>query len=217
MAELARVTKENIDASAEVELLEYEYTGTAPKEVIARATLGSAARPIAGGGIYTLKFYLGDSLVIPNSDVTAEAGVTRAAVVSRQIPVEEGDVVRVTVIGLAGDTSIDAVVTLRDATPLRAEELAGAGTTPVDHDHGGTDNLAYKTEAGAGIGGATVHVYLTADYDANRRSNAYVVGRATTDPAGRWDRPVMLDPGDYTAILYKRDAYGPDRVDLTVS
>ena len=110
---------------------------------------------------------------------------------------------------------------LTDVTDGLADVLAalpqGDGTVTVDHNSGGTDNLAYKTSGGSGIDNAIVQAFLKTDYDAGRRSATYVAGETQTNVYGRWARPMKLDPAAYVFIFYKQAFSGPDRKDYTVS
>jgi hypothetical protein len=93
----------------------------------------------------------------------------------------------------------------------------GDGSVSVDHDYGSTDALAYKTSGGVGINNASVRAYLTTDYDAGNRSSAYVKGTTTTDVNGRWETPLLLDPGAYTLEFCLQGYYGPDTQEVTVT
>lgn len=119
-----------------------------------------------------------------------------------------------TVDGKLDDVDSDLDVILAEVRDI--DTGTGIGTVPVNHDYGGTDNYTYQTAAGAGIGGATIVVYLAADYNAGNRSSAFHQAVAMTDNSGRWRRSVMLDPGDYTLLYYKTGEFGPDLVGLTV-
>jgi hypothetical protein len=87
----------------------------------------------------------------------------------------------------------------------------------VDHDYGGTNNLTYQTEDGAGVYRATIYIYLRSDYDAGRRDTDFVIDSATTDVDGHWERPVLLDPGEYVLLFFKRGRFGPSLKYITVS
>ena len=91
----------------------------------------------------------------------------------------------------------------------------GDGAVTVDQDYGGTSALTY-TLNGTPVDGATVRVYLAADYNANRRGESYVVAGATQGADGTWSNPVLLDPGSYKLMFYLRNVAGPDVYDLTV-
>lgn len=215
--ELARITKYGLNISAEVELFSYTYAGDDTREVLVRINLGDASKPIAGGGSYGLRPAINDVRISPAAAVTVAAGVTKTVLISRVIPLEPGDVLKIHCVGRPADTDVNAVISIRDVTPLRADELQGSGTTPVDHDYGGANALAYRTASGRGVDGATVLVYTRENYDAGRRTVNYIVARAQTTTDGQWAAGVMLNPGEYTLIFYKSGLFGPDRVDLTVA
>lgn len=215
--ELARIVKDNISIVSETEVLSYTYSGTATKEVIARVDLGNVANPIAGNGSYTLNIYIDSVMVVPSASVAVPSGQTKAIMISRPIPLESGDVISIKVIGLGGDTSIDSVTTLRDATPVTVSDVLGPGTVIVNHNYGGTDNLTYRTSGGSGIDNAVVQAYLTSDYDAGSTTTNFIVAQVLTNVQGRWVRDMVLDPAAYTLIYYKQGQFGPDRRDITVS
>ena len=215
--ELARVTKPNLDISGEGELLTYTYSDTEPREIIAQVSLGDSTQGIAGAGSYVLRVYIDDVVVSPNSRIDVDTGVTKTIVASRPIPIDSGDVIKVTVTGLPADTAVNCITSLRDATPLRADELTGGGEALVDHDYGSADALTVMTPAGARVDNATILAYRQSDYDAGRRTPEYVVASTKTDVNGRWASPMMLDPGNYTLLVYKQGAIQSTTVDLIVS
>lgn len=96
-------------------------------------------------------------------------------------------------------------------------DIAGDGSVFIDHNYGGTDELAYKTSGGAGIDNAVVQAFTAADYEAGNRNAANVQGETKTNALGRWVTPLALDPGDYVLIYYKQGFNGPDRKDVTVA
>lgn len=215
--ELARNSTSNLDISAEADLISFTYDGDTAKEIVIRADLGTEAKPIAGGGTYEMVIYLNDVRISPAGAVQVDSGITETILVSRPLPIEPGDVVRVTTQGRPADTAIATTTTIRDITAMREDEIFGAGPIIVDQDYGGTDTLSVKTEAGVGIEGADIHVYNASDYAAGNRSNAFVVGRTVTTQNGRWTRSLMLFPGDYTLVVFKIGVYAPTTMALTVS
>lgn len=215
--ELTKITKYNQNISSESELFTYTYGGAELKEVMVRINLGDVSKPIVGGGQYVLKLSINGALIAPDATVQVATGATRAVLVSRSIPIATDDVLSLRMIGLPGDTSVNAEISIRDQTPLRAEELAGTGVVPVDHDYGGTDALTVMTRDRQRIDNATVAVYRRTDYDAGRRGPQYVVGQTPTDVNGHWAVPVMLDPGDYTVFVYKQGVIQAAAQNLTVS
>jgi hypothetical protein len=98
---------------------------------------------------------------------------------------------------------------------IEAGASAGDGDTPVDHDTGGADVLAYKTSGGSGIDGAEVRAYVRSEYDAGNLST--VRGMTVTDSNGRWVTPLLLNSGVEYAIRFEKDTdYGPDVAYVTV-
>lgn len=94
---------------------------------------------------------------------------------------------------------------------------AGSGAVQVDHNYGGADVLAYKTQAGIGIDGAVVRVFLKTDFDMGNTSINYMVAETSTDINGRWVMALMLSPAIYSIQFFKQGQYGPDTVNVTVS
>ncbi len=215
--ELVRTTYTALNITSETEILSYTYSGVNPITVIARVELGDDTNGIAGNDTYTLNVYINDKLVTPITEDIVPSGVTKTIVLGRHLLIEADDEISVKVIGAAGDTAVNTVGILQDVTPVQQSLIYGTGEVEVDHDYGGTDNLAYKTSSDVGISGAVIRIFLTSDYDAGNRTVDYLIALANTTTGGRWVRSVMLTPGDYSLIYYKQTAYGPDRKDLTVS
>ena len=97
-----------------------------------------------------------------------------------------------------------------------AAAIAGAGPIAVDHNYGGTNQLAY-TSHGIGVAGAEILAYLTTDWEAGRRELGYRVGSSFTAAGGRWSHPLLLAPGQYTLIFFRQGQFGPDLVSLRVT
>jgi len=97
----------------------------------------------------------------------------------------------------------------------------GDGSVTVDTDYGGADNLRYQTSLGAGIDNAIVRAFLTSDWNANNKSDAFVKARVVTNVLGDFALPMFLDPGAYTLVYEKQgppgQGYGPDTKALTVT
>jgi hypothetical protein len=89
-----------------------------------------------------------------------------------------------------------------------------AGDTPVNHDTGGVDNLAYKTGAGVGISGAIVRAYLKTDYDAGVFAQR---DQAVTNDLGRWAAPMFLNSGNTYVFIYQSTGlFGPDKKEQAI-
>lgn len=215
--ELARITRVGLDISGDVELFAYSYADRPTKEVIARINLGDATGPIAGNALYVLTAYINGVPVSPSASVQVLSGMTQTVLISKPLPLETGDVLSLHVLGTRADVAVNAVISIRDVTPLRAAELTGSGSVLVDHNYGGPDTLAYKLANGTGVNDADIYVYLKADYDAGRTGADYVLARTKTNVTGRWTQPIMLDPETYTLICFKQGQVGPDRVDVVVA
>ncbi len=95
--------------------------------------------------------------------------------------------------------------------------LSASGSVLVNHDYGGTDELAYKTGEGAGIDNADILIYLTTDFNAGNVAPEFKRGASMTDVNGRWVTPAYLDPEDYTIVFVKQGYYGPDNTEITVA
>lgn len=83
----------------------------------------------------------------------------------------------------------------------------GDNSVQVDHNYGGIDVLRITTAAGAGIDNVTIRAYLTSDYVAGQRSADYIVASTRTSSDGRWVNPILLDPDDYTLVIFKQGIY----------
>lgn len=215
--ELARSTKLNLNLTTEIEVLSYTYSGANPIEVFARVDLGLGTALLSGvGGSYLLNIYINGVPVEPASAVTVPAGKTQSIMTSRQIALNSGDAVSIRVMGLSGDTNVSTLASLRDATPIAVTDIEGAGARSVDHNYGGPDALAASSPAGARLSGVHVVAYLASDYAAGNQGPQFQRGSSITDINGRWQHPIMLDPGSYTLLFYLQGVYQPQTVSLTV-
>lgn len=205
-----------LDISAESRVLEFTYTGRAPKSVLCRVQLGSDDQPIAGGAIYTLATSINDNRISPESSVPVTAGLTRTMLQSRELVLINGDTLTVDVTGTVSDTAIYALAQLLDMTPMTREEILGSGAVAIDHDFGGADTYRAVNQAGAGVDNVQVQAFTAEDYAAGRRSTPFVRGETRTRSDGRWSTSLMLDPGAYTLVFFKQGAYGPNTASLVV-
>ena len=215
--EITRETHSGVDISSQFTVFTYTYTGDGSRLVIPRIDLGDTLKPIQGGLSYAMQVFIDGAAVTPVSNVSVPASVNRAVMQGRQVTLEPGDVLTITAIGGPGDTDVNTVAILSDATPAQAVDLAGMGQVVVDHDYGGADNLRYVTSDGGGISGASVRVYLTSEYSQGNRGRSYIVAEVRTTTNGRWEQPMMLNPDVYTLVFYKHGAYGPDVRQITVT
>lgn len=215
--ELARTTSPDVNLSVEATVLSYTYTGTDPIEVIARIDIGDNSKPIIGGGVYTVNFYVNGIMVTPNTLDSVPGGQTRTIVVSRPVPISLNDVITLKVLGLLGDTAVNTVASLRSSTPVQKTDIYGTGPIAVDHNYGGSEALSYKTAGGAGVAGATIFCYRTVDYNAGNRGQAFLQARSTTVAGGAWQSPMYLSAGTYTLVYTLPGQYGPDVAAITVS
>ncbi len=151
------------------------------------------------------------------TDASAAGNPWSAAVVDNADPGTMGELMGQTIPSDLADVTAGLADTTAGLANVLAALPQGDGTVTVDHNSGGTDNLTYKTSGGAGIDNAVVQAFLKTDYDAGRRSAAYVAGETQTNVYGRWVRPMKLDPANYVFIFYKQAFSGPDRKDYTVA
>lgn len=217
MAELHREVKTGVDISSTIIVMTYTYTGNDSKIVLVRVEVGDAVKPIAGGQNYEISALIDDVPVTPVSTILVPVSQDRAIMQSRQVVLEKDDVLKVRIKGAPGDTDVNLVSFIMDATPATLTEITGNGEVLVNHDYGGDDVLSYKRSTGQGIGDATVQAFLASDYNAGRRTRNYIQAESTTDVNGRWSRAMMLDPAEYVLVYYKQGEYGPDTYELTVS
>lgn len=212
--ELTRQTQTGLDltVSGGATVLTYTYGGGDPREVLARVDL----TPVQAGS-YQFHVFVNTSEVMPLSAVSVSAGVTKASFFSRIVPLESGDVVTIKAAGLSSDTSVAAVASLRDMTPIQLSALEGVGSVAVDHNYGGTDALAVMTVDGVRIADATIRAYRAADYTAGNRSDAFVVAQTTTNVDGRWVTPMLLDPSSYVLLVFRQGVIQARTVNVTVT
>jgi hypothetical protein len=115
----------------------------------------------------------------------------------------------------AGDLS---VVIERGQSRATIEGLTAAGTGPVsvDQDYGGENRLCYII-GGVRIDNAEVTFYTEEDFSAGNLNVKFIVATSRTTANGDWDRPVMLDPGNYVMRFHKQGVSGPDDFLLKVT
>lgn len=73
----------------------------------------------------------------------------------------------------------------------------------VDHNYGGTDELAYQTIKGSGVSRADIRVFTKEDWDKGNHANRFAVGRSATTTSGKWLRAIPLNPGRYVVVFSK--------------
>ena len=105
------------------------------------------------------------------------------------------------------------------STPFKPSESTTPppfpNTIQLDEDYGGTDTLRYDEPGGDPIDAAQVRVYKKVDYDLENFDA--VVGVTTTDTAGGWVDPVIVEAGfTYTIQFFKPNAFGPDTQEVVV-
>jgi hypothetical protein len=89
----------------------------------------------------------------------------------------------------------------------------GTGDFAVDHNGGSgvtvdgaasTADVLRFTVGGSGVDDVEVVAYLKSDYDAGTRGAADRKGTTFSGSDGRWEAPLMLDPGTYTIVASVR-------------
>jgi hypothetical protein len=218
MPELKSEAKTGIDIASEVEVLNYQYPGSQPIEVVARIDLGDQYNPLSGlGGTYQANVYLNGVAISPAGLINVPTGMQRTVLMTKPIAVRGGETVSLRARGTADDNVVNTFSTLRDVTAIKVSDVIGAGTILVDHNWGGPDALRAVDPEGVGVGGVAINAYLQADYDAGYRESKYIVARTSTLLDGRWSQPLVLDPGPYTLVYYKQGQFGPNVVPITVA
>ena len=225
MAILHETVNLGIDIAAETTVLTYTHpTSQKPAAVLPRIDMGVPIdKPVAGGGYYVIRAKMDGHQVTPKSTIVFDSGQTKGILQGRLLSLKPDDTVTLTVQGRPADTDVNVTAALFDATPIQAEDLdglldglIGSGVIEVDHDTGGTDNLQYVTANGIGIDNATIYAFLRADWDAGSHGMDAVRAQSITNVAGRWERPMLLDPGWYVMYYFKQSAWGPDTVAILV-
>lgn len=127
-------------------------------------------------------------------------------------------------VGVANETYYQIVpvaasgVALPDSGLFKPEGPMGGGTAmrvAVNHDYPAPDNLRFVTQAGVGIPDADIRIYFQADYESGQRDTPLYVVKTRED--GRWDRPVLLEPGlSYVLLFVKTSAFASDPVTILV-
>jgi hypothetical protein len=214
--ELARQSVFGVNIVVEATIFTWTYPGSTTREVLARVDIGSATNGITGNNVYTLRVYVNNVEGSPESRISVGA-LSRTLIISREIPLDVGDTLKLTLQGGPGDLSVDVTSSIRDATVLSLSDISGAGNIAVDHNYGGVDVFRYVTSTGAGVEGATILCYDATGYANGNRGSEFVLARSTTGNDGRWLFPMMLTPGTYTLVFSKPGYYLPSVVPLTVT
>ena len=128
----------------------------------------------------------------------------------------------------ASQSSVDAVQTAAGiintklGTPVTtiAGDIAGVaaagrgnGDIAVDHNYGGTDSKRLLI-SGTPIDNAIIRAWTTSNYFSTSRNPKPPVTFSGSD--GRWIAPLMLDPDDYTIVVFNPMTNRADDFSLTV-
>ena len=211
---LATNTISSVSLVTAQEVISFTQDAPRPMIVVVRVELGSDVSGIAGNGVYTISVLINGKAVVPVNSFTVPSGITNAFAVSREIVLEQDDLLSIRVTGQAGDTNTGASASIYDVTP--AVEL-GDGVILVDHDYPATDDMTLKDGANNPIVGACIYIYLASDYAAHNTAPEFIVGKSITIEGGVWKQPVALNPGDYTALFYKQGNMSPTTINFTVT
>ncbi len=219
MAQLVLVQNNAVNISSAYQILNYNYLTALPIEVVCRLSIGSVAHPLSGaGGVYSIKWIINGSEVLPTTNLTVATTVTTFIVVSRSIAITSGDLVSIVLTGLVGDISVDVTSSLRDTTGASITDIVGSGLRQVTSDFGGvTDSLSYFGPAGQKISSATILVYNQSDYLVGNLGNNFIVARSSTDANGRLVNVLLLNVGVFVLVYEKPSLWGPDIKTITVT
>lgn len=192
----------------------YSYLSTVAETLLVQVRLRISS--IVGNGTYTAKAYIGGTLIAPVSAFNVPSGETSFFVMSKEIILKTGEELTVELQGQVADTAAIVVAELYDITPVSETQVSGSGATAVDHNFPNDDDMTIKLSDGTPVVGACIYIYTTADYDGGNREPQFIVGQSLTTTGGLWQRPVMLDPGDYTAVVFKQGVMPPFTAEFTV-
>lgn len=182
-----------------------------------RVSIGTQTFPIVGNGTYVISAYINGVLLSPTSSFNVPSGTTKTVAISRDIVLEENDVLTVSVTGQAGDTGAGVVTRIYDVTPVTVGESSGSGQTLVDHDYPTANAMTLIGGDGAPIVGACIYIYLASDFNAGNLAPEFIVARSVTIEGGIWKNAVALNNGDYVAYFFKQSIMSPTSISFTVN
>lgn len=182
-----------------------------------RVSIGTQTFPIVGNGTYVISAYINGVLLSPTSSFNVPSGTTQTVAISRDIVLEENDVLTVSVTGQAGDTGAGVVTRIYDVTPVTVGESSGSGQTLVDHDYPTANAMTLIGGDGAPIVGACIYIYLASDFNAGNLAPEFIVARSATIEGGIWRNAVALNNGDYVAYFFKQSIMSPTSIAFTVN
>ena len=186
----------------------------APSGVAVNATVTAmAANTITGSALATSA--LAEFVTVDTGETVATAGsVAKIAQGSAGGNVTVGAFTVASLIQMVTeDTGLSAATVGSVALIAQGTALSGTGTTVVNHDTGGADELTYESSPGVGISGASVKAYVKTDYDADVLT---IRGQTITNDSGEWVNPLYLDSGTPYSIRFELPGqYGPDISDVT--
>lgn len=109
-----------LDISAELELAQFTVSG----QHVALIVMINLDGLSGVGGEYSVKLLIDDRLVVPDRQVTVEAGQTSISIQSRDLVLYEDGVLKIKMLGLAGDTNLSGRLIVIDTSPVTVEEVS---------------------------------------------------------------------------------------------
>jgi hypothetical protein len=221
MARLIKTdSRTGVDLTDWRQVLQVTSYNSSPVVIDVRATLGSTANPVeSAAGTYDFRYAIDDvddGILLPDAAITKPVGLTTFAVQFGDITLYNGETLYVLARGQEEDEEVDTVVLAFDVSPYPRSEI-GIGREHVDHNYGGSMELAFL-ENGQGVLDGAIRCYAADDYADGNTGTGFVVAETTTDILGKWREAFMLEPGDYVLVYYKsgRPARTTNVVELTV-
>ena len=97
-----------------------------------------------------------------------------------------------------------------------AGTLLGVGAVAVTENYGGDGEYRVIDLDGSPVSEAWVRAFTMENWEHGNRTNEYMAAQTITDTAGNWLTPLMLDPGEYVLIIFKKDVFRTTLVNLIV-
>src|SRR5258705_8746530 len=108
---LATALHPSLNISSQAEILNFANLASNTIVVLTRIDLGKV-KPIAGNGTYLVAAYINGLLSEPARSLVFSAGQTSVFLQSKELTLNEGDVLSVKITGLPADVDVDANVYL---------------------------------------------------------------------------------------------------------
>ncbi len=95
-------------------------------------------------------------------------------------------------------------IRIQDSEDIVSDPYTGSENTtygvPLDHNYGGQDELRVLEDRPQDF---KLYIYLSADWDLNKRSDDDAVGITSLDSGGRWLAKIPVSPEKYHIVLKK--------------